>query len=151
MRSVQPPSSLRPTPVLPRPANLVRLTLDGLDAWTSNPVLHGLGGCLRDSILAACWDPRIILAGTPRAAFRRRNRRTAPVAPATDIDKASATAINSAVALYRPTEAETINTMAQIGRPAAAEIENGTDKSVFTLLTIARRAAKFKVEVYNAV
>jgi hypothetical protein len=41
MHSVQPPSSLRPTPVLPSPAYLVRLTLEGLDAWTSNLLLHG--------------------------------------------------------------------------------------------------------------
>jgi hypothetical protein len=44
MRSVQPPSSLRLTPDPPRPAYLIRLTLDGLDAWTSNPVRPGLGG-----------------------------------------------------------------------------------------------------------
>jgi hypothetical protein len=43
MHSVQPPSNVRPTPVLPSPAYLVRLTLEGLDAWTSNPTLHGLG------------------------------------------------------------------------------------------------------------
>jgi hypothetical protein len=75
MRSVQPPSYPRPTPVRPRPAYLVRLTLDGLDAWTSNLVLGGLGDYLRDSILAACWEPRIILTArlTPRAALRRRN------------------------------------------------------------------------------
>jgi hypothetical protein len=43
MRSVQPLSDLRPTRVQPRPAYLVRLTLDRLDAWTSNPALGGLG------------------------------------------------------------------------------------------------------------
>jgi hypothetical protein len=47
MRSVQPPSSPRPTPVQRRPAYLVRLTLDGLDAWTSNTVIAGLGGILQ--------------------------------------------------------------------------------------------------------
>lgn len=43
MGSVQPPSDPRPTRVPPRPAYLVRLTLDGLDAWTSNSVLQSLG------------------------------------------------------------------------------------------------------------
>jgi hypothetical protein len=37
---VRPPSNPR---VPPRPAYLVRLTLDGLDALTSNSVLQGLG------------------------------------------------------------------------------------------------------------
>ena len=43
MRSVLPPSDPSPTPVPPRPAYIVRLTLDGLDAWTSNSVQPGLG------------------------------------------------------------------------------------------------------------
>ena len=73
MRSVQPPSHPRPTPVLPpvppRPAYLVRLTLDGLDAWTSNPVLQGLGDGADASLATktavaapgrtgATWTPR---------------------------------------------------------------------------------------------
>jgi hypothetical protein len=62
--------------------------------------------------------------------------------PTTEIGKASpAMQIDSAVALYRPAEAA-INTMAQIGKPTPAEIENGNDKSVFTLLTIAPRVGK---------
>jgi hypothetical protein len=49
MHSGQPPSNLRPTLVQPRPAYLVRLTLDGLDAWTSNSVRPGVGDPFRGS------------------------------------------------------------------------------------------------------
>ena len=75
MRSVQPPSNLRPTPVPPRPAYLVRLTLDGLDAWTSNTVLPGSGGplgpCLGVALIAGA-QPFAVPVAQLSGLFARR-------------------------------------------------------------------------------
>jgi hypothetical protein len=84
-------------------------------------------GFLRDSILAAFWEPLIILTARPRAALGRRNRRTAPAPAPPDIDKAPAKEIDGAVAFYRPTEAalaETINAIADRRRRSKTGMTN---------------------------
>jgi hypothetical protein len=58
----------------------------------------------------------IIGVRCPVGASVAYRRRTVPATPATDMDKAAATGIDSAVALYSAL-VETINAPAQIGKP----------------------------------
>jgi hypothetical protein len=71
MHSVQPSSDLRPTGVQPRPAYLVRLTLDRLDVW-SNTVLRGLG--VRRSLRPPSYCSLPTNCGTSRYGATRRAR-----------------------------------------------------------------------------